>query len=165
MANIEETCRRSTSYSDDVNFDSVIDLEESCLRQGFQTGQAASKAKLARDGLALGLNKGWTIGEEVGHIKGLATSHLQLLLADDTILQEDSLKRNKLKRVLEKIVKAEVPLTNPKNEAEGESLESCLGDLRSRHKQSQAILATAAAVTPGRLDSAKRPTSARTLDW
>ena len=87
MANIEETCRRSTSYSDDVNFDSVIDLEESCLRQGFQTGQAASKAKLARDGLALGLNKGWTIGEEVGHIKGLATSHLQLLLADDTILQ------------------------------------------------------------------------------
>ena len=80
------------------------------------------------------------------------------------MFQEDSLKRNKLKRVLEKIVNAEVPFTNPKNEAEGESLESCLGDLRSRHKQSQAILSSAV-VAPGRLDSAKRPTSARTLDW
>ena len=82
------------------------------------------------------------------------------------MFQEDSLKRNKLKRVLEKIVNVEVPFTNPKNEAEGESLESCLGDLRSRHKQSQAILSSAAAAAaPGRLDSAKRPTSARTLDW
>jgi len=164
MANTEETWKRSTNHCDDTDggggdgFDSVVDLEESCLRKGFESGQAASKAKVARDGLALGLNKGWSIGEEVGEIKGQATFYLQLLANKENLFKEDTVKRNKLQRVLSKIITTEVAFTNPKDEAEGEALEKSLGDLRARYKQSLAILASSK-----QEPTAKRP--AQTLDW
>ena len=74
----------------DIDFDSLVDLEESCLRQGFAQGKADSRAKVGREGLALGLDKGWTLGQELGEIKGSATFYSQLLANDQQFLQVGS---------------------------------------------------------------------------
>ena len=74
-------CNRSDDEktdSIDAAFDSLVSLGDSCIQEGYQSGVAVSRAKGGREGLALGLNRGWDIGQEVGQIKAFAEFHLKL---------------------------------------------------------------------------------------
>ena len=80
VVNIPDCNRSDDEKTDSIDaaFDSLVSLGDSCIQEGYQSGVAVSRAKGGREGLALGLNRGWDIGQEVGQIKAFAEFHLKL---------------------------------------------------------------------------------------
>jgi len=144
----------------DAAFDSLVSLGDSCIQEGYQSGVAVSRAKGGREGLALGLNRGWDIGQEVGQIKAFAEFHLKL--AGSSADDESVAKRNKLNRILTRISEAEIPFENPRTPEEGERLEIALSDLRSKQKQCQTMLA---ALQTSKTEPTQQVTTTKSLDW
>jgi len=124
----------------DEAFDSIILAEEVHRSKGFKVGLRASAQKQVVEGFSLGAQKGFEIGSEVGIYQGFAETWTKVLRAKARL----SPKQERALKVLDKILEIEVPLENPKVDADDEEAVDqvlmVMRDLRAKFKRCQVLL-------------------------